>query len=232
MRKFWRGYGGMVPNAVTRFSGSADIFGPRRRRPSTSVNFIVAHDGFTLADLVSCDRKHNEANGEDNRDGTDANYSWNHGAEGATDNYDILEKRRRDQRNLLATLLFARGTPMLTMGSEFGQSQRGNNNAYAQDNAMSWLDWERADGSLAHFTERAVRVRKAHPALTRDRFLTGEAVDASLIPDVEWLPRAARRCGRGLGEWRTPHRSRRALRARRGRRRGRPGALHFERELG
>ncbi len=141
MRKFWRGDGGLVSATVTRFAGSADIFGPHRR-PSSSVNFIVAHDGFTLADLVSHERKHNEPNGEGNRDGTDANYSWNNGAEGVTGDPAILAARRRDQRNLLASLLLARGTPMLAMGSECGQSQGGNNNPYALDNATSWMDWE------------------------------------------------------------------------------------------
>ncbi len=148
MRKFWRGDGGLVPGAVTRFAGSSDIFGPRWRRPSSSVNFIVAHDGFTLADLVSYERKHNDANGEENRDGTDANYSWNNGAEGATADPAILSARRRDQRNLLASLLLAKGTPMLAMGSESGQSQSGNNNAYAQDNGISWFDWDNADATL------------------------------------------------------------------------------------
>jgi glycogen operon protein len=186
MRRFWRGNGGIVPSAVTRFAGSSDIFGPHRR-PSSSVNFIVAHDGFTLADLVSHERKHNEANGEGNRDGTDANYSWNNGVEGETNDPAILAARRRDQRNLLASLLLARGTPMLAMGSECGQSQGGNNNAYAQDNATSWMHWAEADAALTAFTAKLIALRKAHPAFTRDRFLTGDASDASLIPDVQWL---------------------------------------------
>ena len=186
VRKFWRGDGGLVPATVTRFAGSSDIFGPHRR-PSSSVNFIVAHDGFTLADLVSHERKHNEANGEGNRDGTDANYSWNNGVEGATSDPAILAARRRDQRNLLASLLLARGTPMLAMGSECGQSQAGNNNAYAQDNAISWMHWEAADPALKAFTASLIELRKAHPAFTRDKFLTGDASDASLIPEVQWL---------------------------------------------
>ncbi len=150
------------------------------------MNFIVAHDGFTLADLVSHKHKHNEANGEDNRDGTDVNYSWNNGAEGETADLVIHAARRRDQRNLLAALMLARGTPMLTMGAELGHSQAGNNNAYAQDNAIAWLDWNTADKTLAAFTARLADFRAAHPALTWDRFLTGEAFDSSLIPDVEW----------------------------------------------
>ncbi len=188
MRRFWRGNSGHVPAAVTRFAGSSDIFGPRRR-PTSSINFIVAHDGFTLADLVSHERKHNEANGEGNRDGNDANYSWNSGVEGRTSNSAILAARRRDQRNLLASLLLARGTPMLAMGSECGQSQNGNNNAYAQDTPASWMNWETADAALAAFTARLIELRKAHPAFTRDRFLTGDASDATLIPDVQWLTR-------------------------------------------
>ncbi len=184
-RKFWRGDSGLLGEMATRFSGSSDIFAPRRP-PSRGINFIVAHDGFTLADLVSYEAKHNEANGEDNRDGTDANYSWNNGAEGETADPAILAARRRDQRNLLAALMLARGTPMLAMGAESGQSQRGNNNAYAQDNALAWLDWTAADKTLAAFAARLAKVRAAHPALTRDRYLTGEAFDGSLIADVEW----------------------------------------------
>ncbi len=185
MRKFWRGDAGLLGEAVTRFSGSSDIFAPRRA-PSRSVNFIVAHDGFTLADLVSYERKHNEANGEGNRDGTDANYSWNSGAEGPAAGPAVLVARRRDQCNLLAALMLSRGTPMLAMGAESGHSQSGNNNAYAQDNATAWLHWDAADKALAAFTARLAKLRKRHPALTRDRFLTGEAFDATLIPDVEW----------------------------------------------
>ena len=186
VRKFWRGDNAMVPGAVTRFAGSSDIFGPYRR-PSSSVNFVVAHDGFTLADLVSHERKHNEANGEDNRDGTNENYSWNNGVEGATRDPAILAARRRDQRNLLASLLLARGTPMLAMGSECGQSQGGNNNAYAQDNATAWMNWGAADAALLSCTAHLIALRKAHPAFTRDHFLTGDATDDSLIPDVQWL---------------------------------------------
>lgn len=185
MRKFWRGDAGLLGEVATRLSGSSDIFAPRCF-PSRSVNFIVAHDGFTLADLVSYKVKHNEANGEDNRDGTDANYSWNNGTEGASADPAILAARRQDQRNLLAALLLARGTPMLAMGSELGHSQAGNNNAYAQDNPAAWLNWDAADKALSAFTARLAKFRTAHPALTRDRFLTGEALDAALIPDVEW----------------------------------------------
>jgi glycogen debranching enzyme GlgX/4-alpha-glucanotransferase len=185
VRKFWRGDAGLLGEAATRVSGSSDIFAPRRP-PSRSVNFIAAHDGFTLADLVSYESKHNEANGEANRDGTDGNYSWNNGAEGESADPAILAARRRDQRSLLAILMLARGTPMLSMGAEFGQSQRGNNNAYAQDNPVAWLGWDNADATLAAFAGRLAKFRAAHPALTQDRYLSGEALDATHIPDVEW----------------------------------------------
>ncbi len=182
MRRFWRGDTGMLGALATRFCGSQDLFGSKNR-PSRSINFITAHDGFTLADLVSHAEKHNEANGEHNKDGTDANFSWNHGVEGDSTNLVTTAARLRDQRNLLATLLLARGTPMLSAGSDFGHTQQGNNNAYAQDIA---LDWARADQSLMAFTARATTLRKAHPALRNDRFLTGKPVDGSLLPDVEW----------------------------------------------
>lgn len=184
-RKFWRGDSGMRGELATRLAGSADLFAGKKP-PSRSINFITAHDGFTLADLVAYAHKHNKANGEDNRDGTDANYSWNNGVEGPTRNETILAARRRDQRALLATLIFARGAPMLSMGAEFGQSQRGNNNAYAQDNAISWLAWDKADPNLLAFTKRALALRRATPAFTDDHHFTGIARDGG-PPDVEWL---------------------------------------------
>jgi glycogen operon protein len=185
VRKFWRGDGGMLGDLATRVAGSGDLFGAKRR-PSRSVNFVVAHDGFSLADLVSYERKHNAANGEQNRDGTDANFSWNNGAEGASDDPAIRAARLRDQRALLATLLLSRGTPMLAMGAELGHSQGGNNNAYAQDNATSWLDWAGADPDLPGFVGRLAALRLAHPALHADRFLAGAATDPTLLPDVAW----------------------------------------------
>jgi len=142
--------------------------GKSRRRAAS--NFITAHDGFTLADLVSYERKRNEANGEANRDGTDANYSWNDGVEGETQDEKILGGRRRDQRNLLTALILARGTPMLSMGAEFGQSQHGNNNAYAQDNSTAWLDWDKADPKLVAFSRTLIGLRRAEKAFTDDRF--------------------------------------------------------------
>ncbi|MCI4678713.1 glycogen debranching protein GlgX [Rhodoblastus acidophilus] len=184
-RKFWRGDSGMIGEMATRIAGSSDLFAGRKP-PTRSVNFVTAHDGFTLADLVAFERKHNEANGEDNRDGTDANHSWNNGAEGETADERILAARRRDQRNLLAALLLSRGAPMLSMGAELGQSQRGNNNAYAQDNETAWLDWSRADGRLIAFARALIALRKTTPALTQDRFLTGAAPDGHEHADVEW----------------------------------------------
>ncbi|HEY8125412.1 MAG TPA: glycogen debranching protein GlgX [Methylocystis sp.] len=184
-RRFWRGDSCGVAELATRFSGSQDVFA--RRRPSRSVNFITAHDGFTLRDLASYAHKHNEANGEENRDGTDHNLSWNNGVEGESEDTAIIAARKRDAHNLLATLLFSRGTPMLAMGSELGQTQAGNNNAYAQDNALSWIDWACADEELIETTAKLIALRKRHAALREDRFLDGAPHDATLIPDIEWL---------------------------------------------
>jgi glycogen debranching enzyme GlgX/4-alpha-glucanotransferase len=184
-RRFWRGDPGQRGEIATRMAGSRDVFA-RAHAPSKSVNFVVAHDGFTLRDLVSYERKHNEANGENNRDGTDDNLSWNHGVEGPSDDPAIVEQRSRDERNLLTLLLASRGTPMLSMGSELGFSQGGNNNAYAQDNATSAIDWRGADASLIAFTARLIAIRRANAALSRDAFLTGSPFDATGLPDVEW----------------------------------------------
>jgi glycogen operon protein len=186
-RRFWRGDAGMIGEMATRFAGSADVFAARKRPVSRSINFITAHDGFTLADLVSHADKHNEANGEDNRDGTDTNLSWNHGVEGHTADAAIQAARAADQRALLATLLLSRGTPMLAMGDEMGRSQGGNNNAYAQDNALSWLDWTDADTELVAHAAGLIRLRLTTPALHADAALTGHPVDASGLPDVTWL---------------------------------------------
>ncbi len=184
-RRFWRGDPGMRGEIATRMAGSRDLF-PSAAAPSTGVNFIVVHDGFTLRDLVSYERKHNEANGENNRDGADNNNSWNHGVEGLSEDPAIVESRSRDERNLLTLLLASRGTPMLGMGSELGFSQGGNNNAYAQDNATSSIDWRAADASSIAFTTRLIAIRRANAALSRDAFLTGAPFDASKLPDVEW----------------------------------------------
>ena len=187
MRRYWRGDRGQIADLATRFAGSADIFASRSRTPSRSVNFITAHDGFTLADLVSHETKHNEANREDNRDGTNINLSWNHGVEGPTSDPAIIDARRRDARNLLATLLLSRGTPMLGMGDELGRTQHGNNNAYAQDNPLTWIDWENANHELVGLTAALTGLRKRHPALRADHWLLGAPADESGFPDVEWL---------------------------------------------
>ncbi len=180
VRDFWRS-AGSIGDLATRLTGSADLYGGSRRRPSASINFVTAHDGFTLRDLVSYDGKHNEANGEDNRDGTDDNRSWNCGAEGPTDDPAILGLRASQSRAFLATLLFSLGVPMLLGGDEMGRTQGGNNNAYCQDNEVSWLDWSAADRDLVDFTRRLIAIRRAHPVLRRRRFLTG--ADAQ---DVAW----------------------------------------------
>ncbi len=193
LRRFWRGDAGMAGALATRLSGSRDML-HRHRRPSRGINFVVAHDGFTLADGVSFAAKRNAANGEGNRDGSDANASWNNGVEGPSADPAVTAARRRDQLALLATLLLARGTPMLAMGSELGHSQSGNNNAYCQDNAVAWLDWEGADAELLAATARLLRLRAAHPALHDDRFLTGDGdvlwrrPDGRAMADADWEP--------------------------------------------
>ncbi len=184
-RRFWRGDIGLRGEIATRIAGSRDIFA-HAAAPSKSVNYVVAHDGFTLGDLVAYAHKHNEANGEHNRDGTDNNNSWNHGVEGPSADPEIAAARARDQRNLMTLLFASRGTPMLGMGAELGFSQGGNNNAYAQDNATTAIDWRVADASLVAFTGRLAAIRRIHPALSRDAFLTGAPFNSSHLPDVEW----------------------------------------------
>ena len=186
LRRFWRGDQGMIGALATRLAGSSDLFG-RKHRPSRSINFVTAHDGFTLADLTAYTAKQNAANGEDNRDGTNDNNSWNHGVEGPTEDHAVNQSRAADQRALIALTLLARGTPMLAMGSEFGHSQGGNNNPYAQDNETAWLDWARADRSLLAWTRQIIALRRDLPALHEDRFLTGQIRDGEPNPDVVWL---------------------------------------------
>ena len=173
MRDFWRSHGGLLGDFADRFTGSADLFAHGGRRPTASVNLITVHDGFTLADLVSYDVKHNEANGEDNRDGTDDNRSWNSGTEGPTTDPDILALRARQRRAMLTTLLLSFGVPLLLGGDELGRTQQGNNNAYCQDNALTWFDWSGVDADLLTFTSRLVALRRAHPVFRRRRFLAG-----------------------------------------------------------
>ncbi len=173
MRNFWRSQPGLVGQFASRFAGSSDLFASRGRRPTASVNLITVHDGFTLADLVSYDSKHNEANGEGNRDGTNDNRSWNCGAEGPTDDPDVLTLRARQRRAMLTTLLLSFGVPLLLGGDELGRTQQGNNNAYCQDNAISWFDWSDVDADLRSFTKKVIAFRRSHPVFRRRRFLAG-----------------------------------------------------------
>ena len=175
-----------------RFTGSSDLYGEDGRDPFASINFVTAHDGFTLRDLVSYNEKHNEANVEDNRDGTDDNRSWNLGAEGETDDPAVLALRARQQRNFLATLLLSQGVPMLLGGDELGRTQGGNNNAWCQDNEISWFDWETADGELLEFARRVIALRREHPVFRRTSFLSGKAGESGL-PDAWWFRPDGRR---------------------------------------
>jgi isoamylase len=170
-----------------RFTGSSDLYEASSRRPSASVNFVTAHDGFTLADLVAYDRKHNEANLEDSRDGTDDNRSWNHGVEGPTDDPEIVAQRRRQAKNLLITLLCSQGVPMLLGGDELGRSQGGNNNAYCQDNEISWFDWDQVDPELLAFTRALVDLRREHPVFRRRRWFQGRQIHGTEVSDIGWL---------------------------------------------
>ena len=188
MRDFWRGQG-TVAELARRFTGSSDLYQSDGRRPSASINFVTAHDGFTLNDLVSYNEKHNEANLEDNRDGTDDNRSWNCGVEGPTDDPGVNELRERQLRNFLTTLFLSQGVPMLLGGDELGRTQRGNNNAYCQDNEISWFDWQLGDRArgLLDWTRRLIALRAAHPVFRRAEFLTGESPLGSGLPDSWWF---------------------------------------------
>jgi isoamylase len=190
VRDFWRGEPSTLGEFASRLTGSSDLYGHSGRRPVASINFVTAHDGFTLADLVSYNNKHNEANGEDNRDGEDHNRSWNFGAEGPTDDAGIRTLRARQQRNFLTTLLLSQGVPMILHGDELGRSQNGNNNAYAQDSPLTWINWEAADAGLIDFVSRLGRLRAAHPVFRRRRFFDGRPVergDDGALPDIVWL---------------------------------------------
>ena len=181
VRDFWRSHEGLLGRFASRFTGSSDIFASRGRRPTSSVNFITVHDGFTLQDLVSYNQKHNEANGEDNRDGSDDNRSWNCGVEGPTADQEVLDLRARQKRAMLATLLLSFGIPLMLGGDEMGRTQQGNNNAYCQDNEITWVDWSHVDADLYEFTSRLIRFRLDHPVFRRRRFLAG--ADAS---ELQW----------------------------------------------
>ena len=184
VRDFWRGEHATLGEFASRLTGSSDLYQADARHPGASVNFVTAHDGFTLRDLVSYNDKHNEANGEDNADGESHNRSWNCGAEGDTDDAGVLALRHRQQRNFLATLLLSQGVTMLLAGDESGRTQQGNNNAYCQDNEISWLDWEHTDGSLADFTRRLIALRREHPVLRRRRWFQGLPIRGSV--DLGW----------------------------------------------
>jgi isoamylase len=185
VRDYWRGEPATLGEFANRFTGSSDLYEPNGRRPNASVNFITAHDGFTLNDLVSYNEKHNEANGEGNNDGESHNRSWNCGAEGETDDAEVLELRARQRRNFLATLFLSQGVPMLLGGDELGRTQGGNNNGYCQDNEISWFDWEDADTILLAYTRWLINFRKQHPVFRRRRWFQGRAIRG--VPDIGWF---------------------------------------------
>jgi glycogen operon protein len=188
VRRFWKGDESQVAELAYRLAGSSDLYQHNGRRPYASINFVTAHDGFTLRDLVSYNHKHNEANGEDNRDGDDHNNSWNCGTEGPTDDPEIKALRVRQMRNFLGTLLLSQGVPMITAGDEFGRTQHGNNNAYCQDNEISWLNWDISEEGqqLLDFTRFLVQIRNQHPVLHRRRFFQGRSIHGSGIHDIVW----------------------------------------------
>lgn len=188
VRGFWLGHGTSCGEFARRIAGSSDLFHHDGRAPQAGINFVTAHDGFTLADLVAFERKHNQANGQGNRDGTDDNRSTNCGVEGQTDDPAVLERRGRLQRALLATLLLSQGVPMLTAGDELGRTQQGNNNAYCQDGPLSWIDWENADSGLQEFTRTLTALRRSHPALRRTRWFDGTTTPMG-ERDIVWLSR-------------------------------------------
>jgi glycogen operon protein len=204
VRSYWKGDSGVVGDLAYRITGSSDLYAHSGRRPYASVNFITAHDGFTLQDLVSYNDKHNEANGEDNRDGNNNNRSWNCGAEGPTEDPDILALRAKQKRNLLATLLLSQGVPMIYGGDAIGHTQMGNNNAYCQDNPTSWLNWnlQPADRDLLAFVQRIISLRQRHPVFRRRRFFQGRPIKGASVKDVLWLNPSGNEMSEE--EWRDP----------------------------
>jgi glycogen operon protein len=206
VRRFWQGAPGQVADLAYRLSGSSDLYQSGRRSPHASVNFVTSHDGFTLHDLVTYERKHNEANGEGNRDGTDANYSRNWGVEGTAQDARIVHLRARMMRNVVATLAFSQGVPMLSHGDEVGRTQQGNNNAYSQDSELTWIDWALTPDrrELLDFTQRVLAIRRANPVFRRRTFFGGAAVTQSGLKDITWL----KEDGRELGDedWRDARR--------------------------
>jgi glycogen operon protein len=186
-RDYWRSQEATLGEFAARLTGSADLYQDDGRKPYASINFITAHDGFTLRDIVSYNEKHNEANGEDNRDGESHNRSWNLGAEGPTDDPAINAARARQQRNFLATLLFSQGVPMLLGGDEIGRTQQGNNNAYCQDNEISWFDWNHADHGLLEFTRRLIAFWREHPTFRRRGWFKGRPIRGADAKDAAWF---------------------------------------------
>jgi isoamylase len=186
IRDYWRGADSMLAEFAGRFTGSADLY-KDDRYPSASINFVTAHDGFTMRDLVSYNEKHNEANGENNNDGESYNRSWNCGAEGETDDKEIIALRKQQVRNFMATLFLSQGVPMLVAGDEIGRTQKGNNNAYCQDNEISWLDWNNMDHELLAFVKRLIQLRKEHPIFCRTRWFKGEKLKGGAVEDIAWF---------------------------------------------
>jgi len=189
VRRFWRGDDGTVGSVATRISGSSDLYEDTGRRPHASINFVTAHDGFALRDLVSYNEKHNEANGEENRDGADASFSWNCGVEGPTDDASIIALRQRQMRNLFALLFLSQGVPMIYGGDEIGHTKKGNNNTYCQDNELSWHNWspDESGKDFLGFASRMVAFRRANPVLRRRRFFLGRRIRGTDIKDIMWL---------------------------------------------
>jgi glycogen operon protein len=188
VRDFWRGEPGTVGEFAARITGSADLYETSGRRPVASVNFVTAHDGFTLRDLVSYNEKHNEANLDDNQDGESHNRSWNCGAEGETDDGDVLELRARQRRNFMATMFLSQGVPMVLHGDELGRTQQGNNNGYCQDNELTWIHWDDVDPDMLAFTQRVARLRHDHPVFRRRRFFDGRPTRrGDRLPDIAWF---------------------------------------------
>ncbi|HEX6816799.1 MAG TPA: glycogen debranching protein GlgX [Ktedonobacterales bacterium] len=203
VRRYWKGDDGVISELGFRLTGSSDLYQDDGRHPSASINFVTAHDGFTLADLVSYEEKHNEANGEENRDGANDNNSWNGGVEGPTEDEEILARREQQKRNFLATLMVSQGVPMICGGDEISRTQHGNNNAYCQDNELGWHDWTLSDRqqALLHFTRQVIKMRREHPVLHRRRFFRGRRIRGSEVKDIAWL----RADGREMAddEWNT-----------------------------
>ena len=204
VRDFWRGEPATLGEFASRITGSADLYEHSGRRPVASINFVTAHDGFTLADLVSYNEKHNDANGEDNNDGESHNRSWNCGAEGPTDDPAVLGLRARQQRNFIASLLLSQGVPMLLHGDELGRTQQGNNNGYCQDSELTWINWENIDQPLVEFTAAVNALRAKHPTFRRSRFFDGRPVlrgEGERLPDIVWLdPSRRHHEAGGLGQ--------------------------------